>query len=66
MGVDGIQDDQVLIDGEAPHLCARATPLIHLIAEFPNEVAGPRIEGLHHVAGIRDIHRPVVDHRRRL
>ena len=64
--VDGVQDDQVLVDGEAAHLRRASPPLVHLAAVLPQEVAGAGVEGLDHVAGVRDIHDAVVHERRRL
>ena len=64
--VDGVEDDQVLVDGEAAHLRGGPQPLVHLAAVLPEEVAGRRVERLHDVAGVRDVQHAVAHDRGRL
>ena len=64
--IDRVEENQVLVDGQAAHLCGRAQPLVHFTAVFPDEVAGGGVERLHDVAGVGDVHHAVTDDRHRL
>ena len=64
--VKRVQDDEVVVDGEAAHLRGRAPPLVHLAAILPDEVARPGVQRLDHVAWVREVHDAVVHDRGRL
>ena len=64
--IDGVQDDEVLVDRQAAQLRGRPQPLVHVPAVLPEEVARRAVESMHHVAGVGDVHHAVVDDRRRL
>ena len=63
-GVGGGEEQLVAVDREvAAH--ARVAGRRHLHRVLPDEVAGGRVERLHHRADARDVHNAVVDDRRR-
>ena len=66
MGVDGVQDDKVLVDGEAAHLRGGPARLLHLAPVLPDEVAAAGVQGLHDVAGVGEVEDAVVHERGRL
>ena len=68
VGVVGIEEDLVVVDGDGPR--ARAERIVgrplEALAVLPDEVAGDRVEGLHDVERARQVHDPAVDDRRGL
>ena len=57
----GIEDDEILVNGQAAHLCAGPTRIIEFSSILPDEVSGARIERLYDVPWICEIHHAVMD-----
>jgi hypothetical protein len=60
------QQDQILVDREAPHLRRRPSPFLHGVAVFPEQLAGARVERLNDVARVGHEHHAVPHDRRGL